>query len=934
MKLFAPSGQLEARRIFVRSSWSGLLFSLLFLAACASYADPISAPGQSAESPVDIRKLTWPATTGEQRPWAYWWWMASAVDQPNLTRELTRYRDAGLGGVHIIPIYGAKGWETNYIPYLSAKWLEALRFTVTEAHRLGLGVDMTTGTGWCFGGPRVTDNEANASVVWKMFDVAAGEKPPGKFDTRTLQTLMAFGADEKRVDLTDKITLDGTVNWTAAGGSWRIYAVSQKPSGQKVKRAAPGGEGHMLNLAYLPAMTNYLRWFDAAFAQYDGPRPRAQYHDSYEYKTDWSPDFFAQFEKRRGYRLQDELPALFHNQPADRAARVKTDYRETISDLMVEDTLPAWADWSRRNGFLTRNEAHGSPGNWLDLYATADIPETEMFYQDRSKLISKFASSAAHTTGKPLVSSETGTWLNEHFTETLADMKYLLDDLFLSGVNHVFYHGTCYSPDEAGWPGWLFYASFEMNPRNSIWRDVPALNAYAMRCQSLLQAGRPDNDILLYWPLHDFWHNPEGLTRNLTVHARDWFENQPIGRTAASLWVRGYSFDYVSDRQLAPAKVVNGDVQLPGGQYRVVVVPACEHLPLATFGRLLTLAGSGATVIFANQLPADVPGLGGLEARRAGFRNLLGQLGVAESTEGQVKVTKLRHGRVLVGDLEAALALARVAREPMFDHDGLMCIRRAYAGGRTCFIANRSEKHPVDGWIPLAHPAQSVGIMDPLTGRTGVAACRRGAAGATEVRLQLAAGESVMLRCLADGQIEGAPWLYWETPAATVALAGPWQVKFIAGGPELPAPFTTDLLRSWAALEDTNSQRFAGTALYTLKFDAPPANSVNCLLDLGQVCQSARVRLNGRDLGTLLTPPFRVMVNAIKPKENILEVEVTNVSANRIRDLDRRGVKWKNFRDINIVSITYKPFDASNWLLTDSGLLGPVTLAPVKQSTR
>ena len=85
-----------------------------------------------------------------------------------------------------------------------------------------------------------------------------------------------------------------------------------------------------------------------------------------------------------------------------------------------------------------------------------------------------------------------------------------MDDLFLSGVNHVFYHGTCYSPDEAGWPGWLFYASTQMNPRNSIWHDVPALNDYVARCQSILQSGKSDNDVLLYWPIYDFWSNPAG----------------------------------------------------------------------------------------------------------------------------------------------------------------------------------------------------------------------------------------------------------------------------------------------------------------------------------------------------------------------------------------------------------------------------------------
>jgi len=92
------------------------------------------------------------------------------------------------------------------------------------------------------------------------------------------------------------------------------------------------------------------------------------------------------------------------------------------------------------------------------------------------------------------------------------------------------------------------------------------------------------------------------------------------------------------------------------------------------------------------------------------------------------------------------------------------------------------------------------------------------------------------------------------------------------------------------------------------------------------VRQSARVRVNGKDYGTLITPPFRVVVDNLKPAGNMLEVEVTGVAANRIRDLDRRGVKWKTFRDINFVDINYKPFDAANWPLTDCGLLGPVTL--------
>lgn len=864
----------------------------------------------------------WPSEDQFTRPWTYWWWMGSAADETNIVRELTRYRDAGLGGVHIIPIYGAKGWEDRYIPYLSARWMEMLDFTVREANKLDLGVDMTTGSGWCFGGPQVTDEEANATVVCKTHSVAAGGKLEAGFDRKSTQALVAFGPEGRRVELTKRISPDGSVNWLAEGGPWKVYAVSQKPSGQKVKRAAPGGQGHMLNLFYEPGMKNYLAWFDTAFASRHGAGLRAQYHDSYEYRSDWSPDFFAQFEKRRGYRLQDELPALMGQGDPDRVARVKCDYRETASDLMVESTLPLWVRWSHRHGWRTRNEAHGSPGNWLDLYALGDIPETEMFYEDRNKLICKFASSAAHVAGLGLTSSETGTWLKEHFTETLADMKYLLDDLFLSGVNHVIYHGTCYSPDEAGWPGWLFYASYEMNPRNPVWRDVPALNRYASRCQAVLQAGRPDNDILLYWPIHDFWHNPAGMVRNLTVHARDWFEKQPMGLVAADLWARGFAFDYVSDRQLAAASAGADGVRVPGGTYRAIVVPSCEHMPLETFEKLLKLARAGGWVIFADRLPSDVPGLSRLDARRERFKALAQDLKFDASG-----VAVQGRGRVFAADLTSGLTRAGIARETLFDTPGLMCIRRAVKDGYSYFIANRGT-NAVESWTPLARPARGALVFDPLTGRTGAAALRAGAIG-SEVRLALQPGASIILGTFTDRPPSGLAWDYSQPAGPAREITGQWRVEFLAGGPALPASYQTERLGSWADSTNSAAQAFAGTARYTIRFDSPEGAGRRWRLDLGTVCQSARVRLNGNDLGVLIAPPFQVPTGPLQARDNMLEVEVTSVAANRIRDLDRRGVKWRNFNDINFVNLNYRPFDASDWPLTDAGLLGPVTLTPL-----
>ena len=264
---------------------------------------------------------------------------------------------------------------------------------------------------------------------------------------------------------------------------------------------------------------------------------------------------------------------------------------------------------------------------------------------------------------------------------------------------------------------------------------------------------------------------------------------------------------------------------------------------------------------------------------------------------------------------------------------GLSFVRRSFDGGWNYFIANRGEAN-FSGRILLARPAKSVVIFDPMTGTASVAKSRQSIFDSTEVHLQLAAGESVILRAFADKKVEGPAWNYWQTNGQPVEITGQWNVKFLEGGPTLPADFQTAKLASWTTFPDTNTQAFAGTAKYETTFDAPnwklEIGNWKYFLDLGDVRQSARVRVNGKDCGTLITPPFRVVVDNLKPTGNTLEVAVTSVAANRIRDLDRRGVKWKVFRDINIVDINYKPFDASNWPLTDCGLLGPVTLTPVK----
>jgi len=853
------------------------LFSLLLGAsALSAFAN---APAPTSTAPVyDTTK-----------PWTRWWWPGSAVNKADLTRQLEQFAAAGLGGVEITPIYGARGAEDRYIPYLSPQWVEMLEHVGKEARRLGLGVDMATGTGWPFGGPWITETDSLQKLVLK----------------------------------------DGRL----AGA----------PNRMMVKRAAPGGEGLVLDPYSATAMNHYLARFDEALVHLPEGMVRSQFHDSFEYYGGaWTPDFETRFEAMHGYSIQPYAARLLGHEPADAdtLARLKSDYRDTLA-LLHQEYLEAWKQWSHRHGFLVRNQSHGAPGNLLDLYANVDIPETEVFGstpfpipglrrnadeirsdQDLPEpLVLRLASSAAHVAGHPLASSETCTWLRDHWKVSLAYTKPEIDRLFACGINHLFYHGTVYSPQEAAWPGWLFYASTQFNPSNAWWVEFPVLNAYVQRVQAVLQSGQPDAEILLYWPIEDIWNDPQGTMKQLGMHEVKWITEQPVGRLASDLLARGFDFDYVSDALLQRSQSVEGQVQLPGGRYRVIVVPATQRMPVETLRQLEQLAAAGVQVLF-QALPEDVPGLGHLEARRAELGMLKARLAAQSGLQTPL--------------LERLPALG-LQCEAMAER-GLSLIRRRSSSGHRYFIANLGSKAQ-EGWMPLgARNTVAAAITDPLNGKQGMASLRSTDKGGTEILLSLAPGESCLLETWTRGSVQPKlpAWSYLQETGTPVTLTGKWHVEFLKGGPVLPAPFDTVELGSWTERTDPELQRFAGTARYTLHFRAPAqAAADDWLLDLGELRECARVRLNGTELGTVWSLPFRLRVGAaLKPGENLLELEVTNLSANRIRDLDRRKVDWKIMREINFVDIRYKPFDASTWPLTPSGLLGPITLTPLVDQKR
>jgi len=899
----------------------------------------------------------WPKTTETAKPWTRWWWMGSAVDEKGLDKQLTTLSKAGFGGVEIVPIYGAKGFENTYINYLSSEWMKMLQFTTDKAKSLNMGVDMAVGTGWPIGGPQVSEQDAATKMIVQTYDIQSDEKFSEKIilkdekqkDLKTikLDIVTAYNEKNEAVVLTDKISNDGTLNWKPTSGKWRIYAVFVGKTLQKVKRAAPGGEGYTLDHFSPHATKDYLKTFDKAFGN-SNYGIRSFFNDSYEvYNADWTDDFKEEFKKRRGYDVSLYIKYLVGNEENEVAGRIKSDYRETMSELILNRFTKDFTNWAHSKNSKNTNQAHGSPGNLLDLYAAVDIPESETFGSTKFDIqglkrnvedintkevpdinMLKFASSAANITGKPLISNESFTWLTEHFKTSWSQVKPEAEQIFLSGINHIFYHGTTYTPADVKFPGWLFYASTNFVPENSLWPNIKGLNSYIERTQSVLQSGKSDNEILMYWPVYDQWASPKGKDMAFKIHnIEKWLHPTPFYEDLEKLGKSGYSLDMVSDKMIDEAKFENQNIQVSknGGSYKVLIVPQLNYLPESTLKNILNLAQNGASVIFQSE-PKDVPGNFEVEKRRTLLKSLWAQIPFQQ--DGNLKSATLGKGKVLLSpDVEKALEYLKIEREKLTD-TGLKFVRRQFDGGKYYYIVNHTSKE-INQNIPLNYIAKQVALMNPENGEFGAAETQNNL-----VKVQLKSGESLIIKASETPDNSISKWKYIEKTDSPIILNQTWSLSFKEGGPELPKSKTLTKLQPWKNFtEDASAQSFSGTGVYTTTLKLKKKNADDYLLKFDKLYESAKVIVNGQEAGIVWSNPFEISVGKyLKKGKNIIQIEVSNLMANRIRYMDQNKIEWRNYHEINFVNINYKPFDASNWEVQPSGLDGEIQLIPVYYS--
>ena len=833
---------------------------------------------------------SWPTVTPEAKPGTRWWWLGSAVDKENLKWNLSEYGKHGIGAVEITPLYGVQGNQKNNIPYLSDKWFDMLKYTMNQAERKGVEVDMATGTGWPFGGPWVPLKESACRVVFVEKEISSAgniDLSLSEKDAKNafLEKVMLY-TDGKPVDVTSQVAGNKLAYRTSQPA--KLIAVYIKYGVMKVKRAAPGGEGLVIDHFDKTAVANYLRHIEQAFERTKTPYPHTFFNDSYEVEAaTWTPTLLKEFEKRRGYKLEDHLPELIDYEP-----KVLSDYRETLGDLLLENFTNQWTAWAHSHGAITRNQAHGSPANLIDCYAAVDIPEIEGFglsefgikglrkdpgktrKNDSDFSMLKYAPSAAHICGKPYTSSETFTWLTEHFRTSLSQLKPDIDLMFCAGVNHMFFHGTCYSPKDDEWPGWKFYASIDMSPTNSIWRDAPYFMDYVTRCQSFLQMGQPDNDFLVYLPVRDMWQKNTGkLLMQFSIHAMGKLAPDFI-KSILAIDRAGYDCDYISERLLMNTTFQNGWLVTQGGtKYKGLIIP-----------------GSGL---------------------------------MSEDVKYHIEQLKAQGANILYGVDEKAMSKVAKAEE-MKTQLGLKAIRRKNANGYHYFIANLSPNDVCD-YVSLPIKYEEALWFNPLNGECNAVKTKD-----HQILVNLRSGESMILQTFNEAlPLNNKLEMINDKKCDTIAVDGPWTLSFINEAPEVGKTYQLDKLQTWETL-DEKTRITMGTGVYTthLKLGKKDLKDAHAwMIDLGDVRESARVYINEEFVGCAWSVPFILNCgNTLKEGDNTIRIEVTNLPANRISDLDRKGIKWRKMEEINVVDINYKKTTYNEWSPVESGLNSNVTL--------
>ncbi|HUB78813.1 MAG TPA: glycosyl hydrolase [Bryobacteraceae bacterium] len=719
------------------------------------------------------------------------------------------------------------------------------------------------------------------------------------------------------IDLTAQMHPGSVLDWTPPAGHWVVLRMGYSLTGARNSPASPeatGLEVDKLNRADVKAyMEHYLDLYQETLGPLMGKRG-LQYviTDSWEAGVaNWTDNMIADFTRRRGYDPRPFMPVLTGRivENAEASDRFLWDFRKTIGELTAENHYDQLTDLLHARGMGRYSESHESGrafiGDGMEVKRRADIPMSAMWTQLPGQNNEQFgynadireSASVAHIYGQNLVAAESLTAARGPWSWSPETLKPTADKELAMGLNRFVIHTSVHQPLVGKAPGLGLGPFGQWFTRNETWAEMAKpWVTYLARSSYLLQQGRFVADVLYYY----------GEDSNLTAEFGAKSPDVPPG----------YNFDYINaDALIHQTAVVNGEIVTPSHmRYRVLALdPYSRHMSLPVLRKIRDLVMAGAVV--AGPKPTDDPSL---SDNAQEFRTLADQ--VWGSGEGEHACGKgTAYNGPVLAETQAALKAP-----PDFDYTkpqpdtSLLFVHRTLPGTEIYWVDHRNSRldtvdatFRVKGMVPELWHADT-GLREPVTYRIE--------GERTIVNLPLTAWEAVFVVFRPGSATSLTVPVALQSEIGTVQ--GPWTIRFQPGR-GAPDSLTLPALSSWHESSDLGVRYFSGTGTYTNSIQAPAdwfPKGARLWIDLGDVKNVAEVSLNGKALGTVWHPPFRLEVTgALKPGVNTLEIRVANLWVNRLVGDAQKDVKTK-------YTLTTQPFYQASSPLLPSGLLGPVTL--------
>jgi hypothetical protein len=756
------------------------------------------------------------------------------------------------------------------------------------------------------------------------------------------------------IDLTSKMDADGTLHWEVPKGRWTVLRMGYGDTGAKNRPSVPAGSGLEVDklsskyvqqyfAGYMNPMKEHLGGLIGSTVQY-------MTMDSWEAgMQNWTDEMIPEFQKRRGYDPRPYLPVLAGRVvgSADVSDRFLWDFRRTLADMYAGEFYGTMDDELHKLGMKAYSEASGValeiPEDTLLNKSHIDIPMAEFWVralhpESMYSVDVRGAASTSHVYGKRLVATETFTGGGYEAPYTL---KRIADYWFTQGVNRLVFHTSAEQPLDTK-PGNTMVGT-HIN-RNITWAEMAKpFMTYVARVSYMLQQGNPVADLAYLLP--------EGAPSTMPF----WGDGLQPAPPA------GYDYDYINTDILLHHTSVDADgrvhlagsAEMPDGMsYRVLVLPPTTQMTPEVLREVHQLVAAGATVMGAR--PVSSPSLLHYPEADTEVHDLATD--VWGDMDG-VTLNQHAYGKGMAyWGLTLDEVLTRVHAAPDFKATGSLDNPPAWVHRRTAdadiyFVANQADV-PVHLDARFRVSGKDVQVWRPMDGSVRESSYTAGArmpdrsgnkqpgiepamytqeAGFTVVPLDLAERESVFVifRHEAAGTMREVP----HTGERTLeTVAGPWTLSFPAKW-GAPASVSMEKLASWTDNANAGVKYFSGTATYTKTIRAPASwrkGREHVWLDLGKVRDIADVKVNGREVGMVWAPPYRVDVTAaLKPGANKVEIAVTNEWTNR--QIGDRGLPAdkKILAQPGGGSAQAMSFGPAVQTPPESGLLGEVKLVAI-----